>query len=62
MPISDSQKRAAAKWNSKNLITLACSVRTEKAKAFQQKCKDNGTTVNAVLQKCVDDYLKSPEE
>lgn len=61
MPVSESQKRATAKWNGENLITLACSVRKEKAKAFQQKCKDNGMTVNAVLQQFVDEYLKSTE-
>lgn len=59
MPISESRKRANAKWDSENMATLGCKVRKEQAEAFKQYCKDNGKTSNTVLKEyvlsCIDD-------
>lgn len=63
MPISEAQKRAAAKWNKENLRTLGCSVGKDTAKAFKAKCHAQGLTVNAVLVQFVESYIsgESPE-
>ena len=53
MPISESRKRANAKWDSENMATLGCKVRKEQAEAFKQYCRDNGKTSNTVLKEYV---------
>lgn len=58
MALTESRKRANAKWNKENLRTLGCTVSKETAEAFKAKCNANGLTVNAVLVQFVNEYLK----
>ncbi len=50
MPVSEKKKASNAKWNSKNLSTLGCSVRKEQAAAFKAHCEAQGKTSNTVLK------------
>ena len=55
--VSDSQKKASAKWDKENMTVLACKVKRETAEQFKAACAANGTTSNAVLQQAVRNYL-----
>ncbi len=59
MPVSEKKKASNAKWNSKNLSTLGCSVRKEQAAAFKAYCEVQGKTSNTVLKdyvlRCIGD-------
>ena len=55
--VSDSQKKASAKWDKENMTGLACKVKRETAEQFKAACAANGTTSNAVLQQAVRNYL-----
>lgn len=57
--ISDSQKKASAKWDKENMTVLACKVRREVADKFKAACKSEDTTSNAVLQQAVNDYIEA---
>lgn len=37
---------------------LACKVKAEEAEEFEAKCRERGTTVNAVLTAAVRDFMK----
>lgn len=58
MALTESRKRANAKWNKQHLGTLGCTISKDKAEAFKEKCKANGLTVNAVLVQFVNEYLE----
>ena len=62
--VSESKKRANAEWNKKNLATLGCTVRKDKAELFKELCELNGTKVNSVLKEFVESYIKenNPEK
>ena len=49
MAVSESQKKASAKWDKNHAATLACKVTKEKAEAFRDYCADQGKSVHAVL-------------
>ena len=55
--VSDSQKKASAKWDKENMTVLACKVKRETAEQFKAACAANGTTSNAVLQQAIRNYL-----
>lgn len=55
--VSDSQKKASAKWDKENMTVLACKVKRETAEQFKAACAANDTTSNAVLQQAVRNYL-----
>lgn len=63
MALPEYRKRANANWNAKNLSTLGCTIRKDKADAFRKICESKGLKVNAVLSEFVDNYIKenSPE-
>ena len=50
MPIYDSQKKAAQKWDKKNMITLGCRLRKDVAEDFKTYCAARGITVNNELK------------
>lgn len=57
--VSDSRKRANAKWDKENMTVLACKVRKEVADKFKAACAAEGMTSNAVLQQAVRDYIEA---
>lgn len=61
MPPSDAQKRAANKYNLKNMATVGCKVKKEEAALFKQFCKDQGKTSNTVLKDFVLACIYGPE-
>lgn len=57
--LTDARKRATAKWNKENLITLSCKVKKDLAVEFRGYCKEQNTTANAVLQAYVKKVVES---
>lgn len=62
MPVSESQKQAAIKWDKANMINVCCRVTRKKKEAFQQACERLGTTMNAVLLRAVDEVIAAAEK
>lgn len=58
MALTDSQRRANNKYISKNMTVLGCKVRKDYADRVRQKAKDEGTSVNAILKKALDEYME----
>ncbi len=53
MAISDSQKRATAKWDKANMTTLGCKVKKEYALKFKKYAAKINKTPNALLKEYV---------
>ena len=53
MATSEAQKRASAKYQEKNIASLACRVKKEQAEKFKEYCVRQGKTSNAVLREFV---------
>ena len=53
MAVSESQKRAADKYNREHMATLGCKVKKEVAAAFKEHCAREGKTSNTVLKEFV---------
>lgn len=53
MTPSEAQKRASAKYQEKNIASLACRVKKEHAEKFKEYCAEKGKTSNAVLKEYV---------
>lgn len=66
MAASEAQKRASAKYQEKNIASLACRVKKEHAEKFKAYCEAQGQTPNAVLKsfvmECIGETSKSDEE
>lgn len=57
MPVSESKKKANAKWDSENMATVACKIKKSQAEKFKSYCSSIGKTSNAVIR---DYVLVSP--
>ena len=55
--ISQSKRAANKKWDAANMTTVGCRVTKEKAKQFKDACLAVGKNPNAVLLKCVNDFI-----
>ena len=53
MSVPDSKKRANAKWDKQNMLTIGCRLRREHAEQFKQLAAENGKTANEMLR----DYI-----
>lgn len=58
MALTDAQRRANNKYISKSMTVLGCKVRKDYADRVRQKAKDEGTSVNAILKKALDDFME----
>ena len=58
MALTDAQRRANNKYIAKSMTVLGCKVRKEYAEAVKAKCREDGTTVNAVLKRALDEYME----
>ena len=58
MALTDAQRRANNKYISEHMTVLGCKVRNDNADRVRQKAKDEGTSVNAILKKALDDFLE----
>lgn len=61
MALTDAQRRANNKYISENMTVLGCKVRKDYADRVRQKAKDEGTSVNAILKKALDDFMEGGE-
>lgn len=61
MAPSEAQKRASAKYQEKNIASLACRVKKEQAEAFKDYCASIGKTSNAVLREYVFECIGEKE-
>lgn len=65
MAIRDSQKKASAKWDKENMITLGCKVKRTEADTFKKYSASQGKTANTVLKeyvlRCNDEYSKQDD-
>ena len=61
--VSDSKRKANDAWDAKNMKVVGCKVKRAVADAFAEYAKQNGTTVNALLQKYIFECVGNvPEE
>lgn len=58
MGLTDAQRRANNKYISEHMTVLGCKVRKDYADRVRQKAKDEGTSVNAILKKALDDFME----
>ena len=56
--VSDAKKAANARWDAHNMTILGCKVHKDYADRVRQKAKDEGTSVNAILKKALDDFME----
>lgn len=57
MALTDAQRRANNKYISEHMTVLGCKVRKDYAEKVREKAKEEGTTVNAILKKALDEFL-----
>lgn len=62
MAPSNAQKRASAKYQHKNIASLACRVKKEQADRFKAYCSEIGKTSNAVLRDYVLDCIGEKQD
>lgn len=58
MALTDAQRRANNKYISKSMTVLGCKVRKDYADRVRQKAKGEGTSVNAILKRALDDFME----
>lgn len=58
MALTEAQKRANNKYIAKHMAVLGCKVRKEYADKAREKAKTEGTSVNAILKKALDEFLE----
>lgn len=56
--ISEAQKRASNKYNSKHMTTLGCKVKREEAEKFKEYASTQNKTSNALLKEYVLSCIK----
>lgn len=59
MPVSESKRRANAKWDAENMTVVGCKVRKDVADKFKAECKRRGTTVNAVFLSAMREFMEN---
>ncbi|HCG66498.1 MAG TPA: hypothetical protein DEW37_07770 [Oscillibacter sp.] len=57
MAVTESRKKANAKWDAENMTTLGCRVKKDQAERFKAYCAEIGKTSNAVLRDYVLDCI-----
>lgn len=60
--VSESQKKASAKWNKENMTTISCKVTKAKAERFSESCKMLGVVKNQVLLKAINETIEEAEK
>ena len=61
MAVSESRRKANAKWDADNMTTLGCRVKKSQAAAFKAYCETQGKTSNNVLKEYVLDCIGEKE-
>ena len=58
MALTEAQKRANNKYIAEHMTVLGCKVRKEYAEKVREQAKTEGTSVNAILKKALDEFLE----
>ena len=58
MALTEAQKRANNKYIAEHMTVLGCKVRKEYADKVREKAKAEGTSVNTILKKALDEFLE----
>lgn len=61
MAVTESRKKANAKWDAENMTTLGCRVKKDQAEKFKTYCAEIGKTWNAVLRDYVLDCVEEKQ-
>lgn len=61
MAVTESRKKANAKWDAENMTTLGCRVKKDQAEKFKTYCAEIGKTSNAVLRGYVLDCVEEKQ-
>jgi hypothetical protein len=61
MAVTESRKKANAKWDAENMTTLGCRVKKDQAEKFKTYCAEIGKTSNAVLRDYVLDCVEEKQ-
>ena len=59
MALTEAQKRANNKYIAEHMTVLGCKVRKEYADKVREKAKAEGTSVNAILKRALDEFLEN---
>ena len=59
--VTESRKKANAKWDAENMTTLGCRVKKDQAEKFKAYCAEVGKTSNAVLRDYVLDCIEEKQ-
>lgn len=62
MAVSDSQRRAAQKWDAENMAYQTVKVRRALLDDFRAACAARGDKVNAVLRQAMEAYAYGDEQ
>ncbi len=60
--VSERQKKARNKWDSKNMVVLGCKVLKGEAEAFRAECKRRGTSPNAVFKQAINSFMAGVQQ
>ena len=58
MALTEAQTRANNKYIAEHMTVLGCKVRKEYADKVREKAKEEGTSVNAILKRVLDEFLE----
>lgn len=58
MAPSEAQKKAANKYNMKNMATIGCKIKKDQAAAFKEYAAARGKTSNSLLREFVLDCIE----
>ena len=61
MAVTESRKKANAKWDAENMTTRGCRVKKDHAEKFKTYCAEIGKTSNAVLRDYVLDCVEEKQ-
>ena len=59
--ISQAKRKSNNKWDRANMAVLCCKVRRGYAERLRAVIADNGDTINAVIRRALDEYLREHE-
>ena len=62
MPLSESRKKANAKYDKEHRSVLSCKVNKDVATRFREICRQEKVSVNAVLLRYVNEIIKLYED
>lgn len=62
MSVSDSQKRAAAKWDKENTRIISCKIKTSEHAAFKAYAEKHGKTISGMLLEYVRSCISTEQK